>query len=87
MSEQVEWSEPEAVAAAVSAPVTPADTADAARLVAFGLQPKTQPARDQEYAELLRRYREDPPSHGSPTPWPPGSGSSSSRCPRGPVWR
>ncbi|MFL1904507.1 hypothetical protein OG288_35110 [Streptomyces tauricus] len=61
MSEQVEWSEPEAVAAAVSAPVTPADTADAARLVAFGLQPKTQPARDQEYAELLRRYREDPP--------------------------
>ncbi|NDZ92416.1 hypothetical protein G3I23_44040, partial [Streptomyces sp. SID10115] len=35
--------------------------ADAARLVAFGLQPKLQPARDQEYAELLRRYREDPP--------------------------
>ncbi|MEV3874589.1 hypothetical protein [Streptomyces sp. NPDC049906] len=40
--------------------VTPADTADAARLVAFGLQPKLQPARDQEYTELLRRYREDP---------------------------
>ncbi|MBD9736279.1 hypothetical protein IGX29_31705, partial [Streptomyces sp. H28] len=31
------------------------------RLVAFGLQPKLQPARDQEYADLLRRYREDPP--------------------------
>jgi hypothetical protein len=61
VSEQAEWSEPEAVAAAVSAPVTPADTADAARLVAFGLQPRTQPARDQEYTELLRRYREDPP--------------------------
>ncbi|MFI6349775.1 hypothetical protein [Streptomyces sp. NPDC050560] len=41
-------------------PVTPADVADAARLVAFGLQPRLQPARDQEYAELLRRHREDP---------------------------
>lgn len=41
-------------------PVTPADAADAARLVAFGLQPKLLPARDAEYAELLRRYREDP---------------------------
>ncbi|MDQ0778679.1 hypothetical protein QF026_007145 [Streptomyces aurantiacus] len=61
MSDHVEWSEPEAVASPVSAAVTPADTADAARLVAFGLQPKLQPARDQEYAELLRRYREDPP--------------------------
>ena len=36
------------------------DAADAARLVSFGLQPKLQPARDQEYGELLRRYREDP---------------------------
>ncbi|MFD5553360.1 hypothetical protein ACFWIA_05905 [Streptomyces sp. NPDC127068] len=55
------WSEPEdRQHAAAPAPVTPADTADAARLVAFGLQPKLQPARDQEYAELLRRYREDP---------------------------
>ncbi len=44
-----------------AAPVTPADAADAARLVAFGLQPKLQPARDQEYTELLRRYRDDPP--------------------------
>lgn len=61
MTEQhVEWSEPDAVAAPANAPVTPADAADAARLVAFGLQPKLQPARDQEYAELLRRYREDP---------------------------
>ncbi|MCX4992366.1 MULTISPECIES: hypothetical protein [unclassified Streptomyces] len=61
MTEHVEWSEPEATAAPANAPVTPADAADAARLVAFGLQPKLQPARDQEYAELLRRYREDPP--------------------------
>ncbi|WP_031005721.1 hypothetical protein [Streptomyces sp. NRRL F-5727] len=43
-----------------SAPVTPADAADAARLVSFGLQPKLLPARDAEYAELLRRYQEDP---------------------------
>ena len=74
MTEHVEWSEPEAVAAPASAAVTPADAADAARLVAFGLQPKLQPARDQEYADLLRRYREDPPfPRGSPTPWPPAS--------------
>jgi hypothetical protein len=61
VTEHVEWSEPQAAAAPVTAPVTPADAADAARLVAFGLQPKLQPARDQEYTELLRRYREDPP--------------------------
>ncbi|MFC4504635.1 MULTISPECIES: hypothetical protein [Streptomyces] len=60
MTEHVDRSEPEAPAPAVNAPVTPADAADAARLVAFGLQPKLQPARDQEYAELLRRHREDP---------------------------
>jgi hypothetical protein len=41
--------------------VTPADAADAARLVSFGLQPKLLPARDAEYAELLRRYREEAP--------------------------
>ncbi|OEJ27929.1 hypothetical protein AR457_29095 [Streptomyces agglomeratus] len=40
--------------------VTPADAADAARLVSFGLQPKLLPARDVEYADLLRRYREEP---------------------------
>ncbi|MEX2984840.1 hypothetical protein [Streptomyces sp. C36] len=40
--------------------MTPADAADAARLIAFGLQPKLQPARDAEYAELLRRHRDDP---------------------------
>ncbi|MFF9361090.1 hypothetical protein [Streptomyces griseoluteus] len=57
MTEHVEWSEAEAPAAPPA--VTPADAADAARLVAFGLQPKLQPARDQEYADLLRRYRED----------------------------
>ncbi|MFJ4438852.1 hypothetical protein [Streptomyces sp. NPDC088923] len=49
--------EPRSTAAA---PVTPADAADAARLVAFGLQPKLQAARDGEYTALLRRYREDP---------------------------
>lgn len=38
----------------------PADTADAARLVAFGLHPKLLPARDAEYGELLRRYRDEP---------------------------
>jgi hypothetical protein len=61
VSEQVEWSDTEAPTPSVPAAVTPADAADAARLVAFGLQPKLQPARDQEYAELLRRHREDPP--------------------------
>lgn len=50
---------PEAEPAA--APLTPADVADAARLVSFGLQAKLLPARDAEYAELVRRYREDPP--------------------------
>ncbi|MDK1474773.1 hypothetical protein QNO07_15305 [Streptomyces sp. 549] len=40
--------------------LTPADAADAARLVSFGLQPKLLPSRDAEYAELLRRHREDP---------------------------
>ncbi|MEU8522190.1 hypothetical protein [Streptomyces sp. NBC_01216] len=55
------WSEPEAPRApAGTGGVTPADAADAARLVSFGLQPKLLPARDAEYAELLRRYREDP---------------------------
>ena len=39
---------------------TPADTADAARLVSFGLHSKLLPARDAEYAELLRRYRDEP---------------------------
>ncbi|MFG2738395.1 hypothetical protein ACGFX7_26675 [Streptomyces harbinensis] len=43
-----------------TAPVTPADAADAARLVSFGLQPRLLPARDTEYAGLLRRYQEDP---------------------------
>ncbi|MDX2675962.1 hypothetical protein [Streptomyces soliscabiei] len=60
MTEHVEWSDTEAPSPVAHASVTPADAADAARLVAFGLQPKLQPARDQEYAELLRRYREDP---------------------------
>ncbi|MFF6835707.1 hypothetical protein ACFY84_28250 [Streptomyces sp. NPDC012438] len=57
------WNRPEAPAAAAASggpAVTPADAADAARLVSFGLQPKLLPARDAEYADLLRRYREDP---------------------------
>ena len=40
--------------------VTPADAADAARLVSFGLQPRLLPARDAEYGALLRRYQEEP---------------------------
>ncbi|MFJ4871885.1 hypothetical protein [Streptomyces sp. NPDC088757] len=51
---------PAAPAASGGPAVTPADAADAARLVSFGLQPKLLPARDAEYADLLRRYREDP---------------------------
>lgn len=43
-----------------AAPATPADTADAARLVAFGLRTKLLPARDLEYAALVRRYRDEP---------------------------
>jgi hypothetical protein len=50
----------EPAAPATSGALTPADAADAARLVSFGLQPKLLPARDTEYTELLRRYREDP---------------------------
>ena len=38
MSEHVEWSDTEAPAPSAPAAVTPADAADAARLVAFGLQ-------------------------------------------------
>ncbi len=63
-AEHPAWSEPDMpsapVAPATTGAVTPADAADAARLVAFGLQPKLAPARDAEYAELLRRYREEP---------------------------
>ncbi|MGW0860203.1 hypothetical protein [Streptomyces sp. NPDC002690] len=60
------WDEPAVTPAVEPAPapgqasVTPADAADAARLVSFGLQPKLVPARDAEYADLLRRYREEP---------------------------
>ncbi|MFJ6699796.1 hypothetical protein ACIQM4_27515 [Streptomyces sp. NPDC091272] len=56
------WSsDPVDTAPPAPAPLTPADAADAARLVSFGLQPKLLPARDAEYAELLRRYREEAP--------------------------
>nr|WP_095877220.1 hypothetical protein [Streptomyces sp. TLI_235] len=58
MNHDAAWApEPEPAAT----PLTPADVADAARLVSFGLQAKLLPARDAEYAELVRRYREDPP--------------------------
>lgn len=63
-AEQDPWREPatgDATPDAGPGRVTPADAADAARLVSFGLQPKLLPARDAEYAELLRRYREDTP--------------------------
>ncbi len=70
-----------------NAPVTPADAADAARLVAFGLQPKLQPARDQEYAELLRRYREDPAfARLADAVAATASGWSCWRCPRVRGW-
>jgi hypothetical protein len=36
------------------------DAANAARLVAMGLRPRQLPARDIEYAELVRRYQQDP---------------------------
>ncbi|GAA1386664.1 hypothetical protein GCM10009613_20990 [Pseudonocardia kongjuensis] len=36
-----------------------ADTETAARLVAYGMRPKALPGRDPDYAELVRRYRED----------------------------
>lgn len=61
------WGDPQPAYPAETAPqtaptaVTPADAADAARLVSCGLQPKLMPARDAEYAGLLRRYREEPP--------------------------
>ncbi|MER6915942.1 hypothetical protein ABT354_30070 [Streptomyces sp. NPDC000594] len=65
-AERDPWRDPAtADPAAESAPaapgtrLTPPDAADAARLVSFGLQPKLLPARDAEYTELLRRYRED----------------------------
>ncbi|MEN3583804.1 hypothetical protein AAH978_06570 [Streptomyces sp. ZYX-F-203] len=59
MTDHLDPSEPERGTPAPA--VTPADAADAARLVACGLQPRLHPARDQEYATLLRRHREDPP--------------------------
>ncbi|MFE0629109.1 hypothetical protein ACFW3D_19380 [Streptomyces sp. NPDC058864] len=55
-----ESTQPPAAAPGPAAAVTPGDAADAARLVSFGLQPKLLPARDAEYAELIRRYREEP---------------------------
>ncbi|OLL74415.1 hypothetical protein Ae168Ps1_2800c [Pseudonocardia sp. Ae168_Ps1] len=35
------------------------DVETAARLVAFGMRPKALPGRDPDYADLVRRYRED----------------------------
>ncbi|MFG2698637.1 hypothetical protein [Kitasatospora sp. NPDC048407] len=50
----------EPAAAAAHPAISPADVAEAARLVSFGLQAKLLPSRDAEYAELVRRYRDDP---------------------------
>lgn len=36
------------------------ETRDAARLISFGLRPRLKPARDADYAALVRRYRGDP---------------------------
>ncbi|MDT0343817.1 hypothetical protein [Streptomyces litchfieldiae] len=55
-----DFADPPAQEQRASAAVTPADAADAARLVSLGLQPKLAPARDAEYAALLRRYQEEP---------------------------
>ncbi|KDN86518.1 hypothetical protein [Kitasatospora cheerisanensis] len=55
------WAPQDAEPAAAHAPISPADVAEAARLVSFGLQAKLLPSRDAEYAELVRRYRDDPP--------------------------
>lgn len=35
------------------------DAETAARLVAYGMRPKALPGRDPDYADLVRRYRED----------------------------
>jgi hypothetical protein len=88
VNEPVDWSEPEAVAVPpAAAAVTPADAADAARLVAFGLAAQ---------ACRLLGIRSTPsccggigrtrPSPGSPTLLPPGSGWSCWRCPRARGW-
>jgi hypothetical protein len=53
--------QPDVPSAGQGGTITAADAADAARLVSFGLQPKLLPARDAEYADLIRRHREDPP--------------------------
>ncbi|GAA3989541.1 hypothetical protein GCM10022247_05200 [Allokutzneria multivorans] len=39
--------------------MNPADTAEAARLVAMGLRAKHIPSRETEYRDLVRRYQED----------------------------
>ncbi|MFH0173997.1 hypothetical protein [Streptomyces cacaoi] len=35
------------------------DAEDAARLVAFGMRPRQRPAKDRDYRDLVRRYREE----------------------------
>lgn len=44
----------------MSETVRVADAGDAARLIALGLRPKQLPSRDLIYADLVRRYRQDP---------------------------
>jgi hypothetical protein len=54
------WRPARAATGPDAAPITSGDVSDAARLVAFGLQPRLLPARDADYADLVRRHREDP---------------------------
>ncbi|HET6481295.1 MAG TPA: hypothetical protein VFG35_14840 [Actinoplanes sp.] len=44
----------------MSETIRTADAGDAARLIALGLRPKQRPSRDLIYADLVRRYRQDP---------------------------
>src|SRR5215475_11254522 len=40
-------------------PISVDDVTEAARLLALGMRPKLQPARDLTYADLIRRFTED----------------------------
>lgn len=74
VTEYAEWSEAEPTAAPASGAVTTADAADAARLVAFGLQPKLQPPETRSTRTCCAATARTRRSRGSPTPWPQASG-------------
>ncbi|CAM5632301.1 hypothetical protein SBADM41S_11731 [Streptomyces badius] len=61
--------------------VTPADAADAARLVSFGPSPSCCPPATPNTPTCCGATGRRAPSPGSPTPSPPVSASSSSRSP------